>query len=121
MDEILIRGLRVYAYHGVNAEEKENGQPFELDIALRADLREACATDDLSRTINYAAVTKCATRTMLSEKNDLIERAAERVAAAILTEFPADEVTVTLKKPQAPVNADFEYMAVRITRRRDER
>ena len=24
MDKILIRGLRVYAYHGVKAEEKEN-------------------------------------------------------------------------------------------------
>ena len=32
LDQIQIRGLRVYAYHGVKESEKEKGQPFELDI-----------------------------------------------------------------------------------------
>lgn len=38
----------------------------------------------------------------------------------ILEEFPVEEVTVRLKKPRAPVAADFEYVAVEITRRRGE-
>ena len=118
MDTIMIRGLRVYAYHGVKEEEKRKGQPFVLDIDVKADLKAACESDDVDDTINYSDVTKCVVRTMLSEKNDLIERAAERVAQAILSEFPAEEVTVTLKKPRAPVGADFEYMAVSVTRRR---
>lgn len=118
MDTIQIRGLRVYAYHGVKEEEKRKGQPFVLDIDVCADLQAACQSDDVADTINYSDVTKCVTATMLAEKNDLIERAAERVAQAILCEFPATEVTVTLKKPRAPVAADFEYMAVRITRRK---
>ncbi|MBQ3093638.1 MAG: dihydroneopterin aldolase [Clostridia bacterium] len=118
MDTIQIRGLRVYAYHGVKEEEKRKGQPFILDIDVCADLRAACESDDVDDTINYSSVTKCAVKTMLSEKNDLIERAAQRVAQAILADFPAEEVTVTLKKPRAPVGADFEYMAVQITRRK---
>ena len=118
MDTIMIRGLRVYAYHGVKEEEKHKGQPFVLDIDVKAELKAACESDNVDDTINYSDVTKCVVRTMLSEKNDLIERAAERVAQAILAEFPAEEVTVTLKKPRAPVGADFEYMAVSITRRR---
>ncbi len=118
MDTIMIRGLRVYAYHGVKEEEKRKGQPFVLDIDVKADLKAACESDDVDDTINYSDVTKCVVRTMLSEKNDLIERAAERVAQAILSEFPSEEVTVTLKKPRAPVGADFEYMAVSVTRRR---
>ncbi len=118
MDTIMIRGLRVYAYHGVKEEEKRKGQPFELDIDVKADLADACESDDVNNTINYSSVTKCVLRTMLAEKNDLIERAAERVAQAILADFPAEEVTVTLKKPRAPVGADFDYMAVSITRKR---
>ena len=118
MDTIMIRGLRVYAYHGVKEEEKRKGQPFVLDLDVKADLKAACESDNVNDTINYSDVTKCVVKTMLSEKNDLIERAAERVAQAILSEFPATEVTVTLKKPRAPVGADFEYMAVSITRRR---
>lgn len=118
MDKVIIKGLRVYAYHGVNPEEKEKGQPFELDITIGADLSAAGATDDLTKTINYSKACKCALRTMLAEKNDLIERAATRVAEALLAEFPAEEVTVLLKKPRAPVGADFDYMAVEITKRR---
>lgn len=119
MDTVMIRGLRVYAYHGVKEEEKRKGQPFVLDIDVSADMTAACESDDIDQAINYSKVTKVAVATMLSEKNDLIERAAHRVATAILEAFPAKEVTVTLKKPRAPVGADFDYMAVRVTRRRD--
>lgn len=117
MDKIYIKGLRVYAYHGVNPSEQEKGQPFELDITLSADLSAAGASDDLSQTINYSKVSKCAIAVMLAEKNALIERAATRVAEALLADFPANEVTVLLKKPRAPIAADFDYVAVEITRR----
>ena len=97
MDKIYIRGLRVYAYHGVKETEKEKGQPFELDI------------------------TKRVLAVMQAEKNDLIERAAQRVAEAVLADFPVEAVTVLLKKPRAPIAADFDYVAVEITRRRENR
>ena len=31
MDKILIRDLKIFAYHGVNEEEKVNGQNFVFD------------------------------------------------------------------------------------------
>ena len=120
MDKIVIKGLRIFAYHGVNPEEKEKGQPFVLDITLYKDLSFPGATDDLNDTVNYSRVAKTATRVMLAQKDDLIERAASRVAEAVLAEFPVREVTVRLKKPRAPIAGDFEYVAVEITRRAPE-
>lgn len=120
MDKILIKGLRVFAYHGVNPPEKEKGQPFELDLVLYADLRQAGASDDLMDTINYSQVVRRVTAVMQAETYNLIERAAERVAADILEHFPAAGVTVTLKKPRAPIAADFDYVAVEITRMRKD-
>lgn len=120
MDKIVIKGLRIFAYHGVNLEEKEKGQPFVLDITLYKDLSLPGATDDLNDTVNYSRVAKTATRVMLAQKDDLIERAASRVAEAVLAEFPVREVTVRLKKPRAPIAGDFEYVAVEITRRAPE-
>ena len=76
--------------------------------------------DDLNDTVNYSRVAKTATRVMLAQKDDLIERAASRVAEAVLAEFPVREVTVRLKKPRAPIAGDFEYVAVEITRRAPE-
>ena len=119
MGKIIIKGLRVYAWHGVNPEEKEDGQIFELDIEAQADLRVACTSDRLDDTVSYAKITKLACELMTAEKNDLIERAAQRVAEGILNDFPVLEgVKLTLKKPYAPVSADFEYMAVEIELKR---
>lgn len=41
MDKILIRGLRIFAFHGVNPEEKEDGQLFIIDLTAALDLRGA--------------------------------------------------------------------------------
>lgn len=56
LDQIQIRGLRVYAYHGVKDSEKEKGQPFELDITLWTDIRRPGASDRLEDTVNYPAL-----------------------------------------------------------------
>lgn len=120
MDKIYIKGLRIYAYHGVKETEKEKGQPFELDVTLSVDVSAAGQSDDLAQTVNYSKVTKRIIAVMQSEKNDLLERVATRVAQTVLTEFPVAEVTVLLKKPRAPIAADFDYVAVEITRRQED-
>lgn len=121
MDKIIIKGLRVFAYHGVNPEEKRDGQTFELDITLYASLLRAGQTDDLNDTISYAKATKTALRVMNEAKYDLLEKVAQRLAEQLLTDYPdVEKVDVLLKKPQAPVKADFDYMAVMITRQRSD-
>lgn len=116
LDQIQIRGLRVYAYHGVKETEKEKGQPFELDITLWTGVRIPGNSDRLEDTVNYSKVAQKAVALLRSEKNDLIERVSTRVADGILEAFPVEGVTVCLKKPRAPIAADFQYVAVQITR-----
>ena len=116
LDQIQIRGLRVYAYHGVKDSEKEKGQPFELDITLWTDIRRPGASDRLEDTVNYSRVAKRVLALMQEQKDDLIERAATRIAEGILADFQVEGVTVCLKKPRAPIAADFAYVAVEITR-----
>ncbi|MGX7059507.1 dihydroneopterin aldolase [Vagococcus humatus] len=121
MDKIQLVGLEVFAYHGVNPEEKRDGQTFILDVTLKTDISKPGASDDLNETINYAKVRKTITRVMTEETYDLIEKAASEVAKAILTEYPAvKKVNVTLKKPEAPMNATFDYVAVSISRERSD-
>lgn len=119
MDKILINGLRFFAYHGVNPEEKEKGQPFELDITLYLDLARPCATDSVDDTVSYAKVVKTVRSVFLAQKDDLLERAAQRTADGILEAYPAvEKVKVLLKKPRAPIAADFSFVAVEIKRSR---
>ena len=121
MDKIIIKGLRVFAYHGVNPEEKRDGQTFEIDITLYVSLLRAGQTDDVNDTVSYAKAAKTTLRVMNEAKYDLLEKVAQRVAEQLLTDYPqVEKVDVLLKKPQAPVKADFDYMAVMITRQRSD-
>ncbi len=119
MDKIIIKGLKLFAYHGVNPEEKEQGQDFIFDIELYANLHKACESDNVEDTVSYAKVVKTVRRVFTAQKYDLLEKCAEVVADAILAEYDkVFMVDVTLKKPNAPVSADFDYMAVNIVRDR---
>ena len=119
MDEIYIKGLKIFAYHGVNPEETENGQEFELDITMYTDLSLARQSDDLEDTINYAAARKIINSAMTERPYKLIERAAEVVANSLLNGFDKLlKVEVTLKKPNAPMSAVFDYVAVKIIKTR---
>lgn len=120
MDKILIKGLKLFAYHGVNPEEKENGQDFIFDIELYVNMNKACHSDNVEDTVSYAKVAKTVRRVFTAQKYDLLERCAEVTAQAILDEYSEVlRVDLTLKKPQAPVKAEFEYMGVNIVRSRD--
>lgn len=120
MDKIIVKGLKVYAFHGVNPEEQEKGQLFILDIEAHANLYLACDSDNIEDTISYAKILKTAQKVMTSQKDCLLERAAQRVALALLEEYERlDIVEVTIKKPNAPINADFDYTAISIIRGRE--
>ena len=119
MDKITIKNLKIFAFHGVNPEEKENGQNFYLDIDYYVNIIKACKNDDINSTVSYAKVVKTVRRAFTEEKYNLIEKAAQAVADAIFESFEAIyKLEITLKKPEAPVNADFDYMAVTIFRER---
>lgn len=119
MDKITIKNLKLFAYHGVNPEEKENGQTFFLDIDYYLNMTKACHNDDLEDTVSYAKVVKVVRKVFCEQSYDLIERASQVVADAILDSFSEiSRVDITLKKPEAPVSAEFDYMAVSISRER---
>ena len=122
MDTIHIKGLRLFAYHGVGAEEKRDGQTFVLDMTLKADLSRARRSDDLEDTVNYAAVCQTVREAFTAQSFDLIERAAQQVVDAVLDGYPqVEEITLVLKKPEAPILEEFDSVAVEVTQRRKER
>lgn len=121
MDRIYIKGLDVFAYHGVMPKEKRDGQRFVLDITLDCDLSRAGRTDRLEDTVDYTAVMDAAVQAMTESSYDLIERAASRTAEAIFrAEEKVERVTLCLRKPEAPIDKIFDYVAVEITRERKD-
>ena len=56
LDQIALRGLRVFGYHGVLDSERRDGQEFLIDAVLWLDTAAAAAADDLTLTVDYAGL-----------------------------------------------------------------
>ena len=121
-DEILLEGMRFYAYHGVNPEERALGQRFTVDVTLTTDLRRAGQSDELGDTVSYSAVYKAVRRIVEGEPRNLIEAVAEAIATEILASFPpVQRVSVTVRKPEVPMKGSMlDAAAVRILRARTD-
>ena len=121
MEKIIIKGLKLFAYHGVNPEEKVDGQNFVLDITASLNADIAKASDNVDDTVSYAKIIKTARAVFTERSYDLIEVAANKVGVELMKQYPRlQQVTVLLMKPEAPIKADFEYVAVEETITRDD-
>lgn len=121
MDKIIVKGLKLFAYHGVNPEEKVDGQNFVLDITAELDTKKAQYSDNVDDTVSYAKIIKTVRAVFTEKSYDLIEAAANRVGVAVMQTYPEiSRVTVLLMKPEAPIKAEFEYVAVEQTITREQ-
>lgn len=118
-DRVVLAGMAFSACHGVLVREQREAQPFEVDVELLLDLRSAGTTDDLARTVDYAAVFDACRAIVEGPSVRLIETLAERIAGALLVGFPvAHEVVVRVRKPHAPLRGTFAWAGVEVRRRR---
>ena len=119
MDKIILKNMEFYGYHGVIPEENKLGQKFIVDIELYLSLDNI--SDNVNNSINYAEVYNDVKTIMENKTYKLIETCAEECASIILKKYPkTDEIVVTVKKPQAPVNGKYDYFGVEIRRKRNE-
>ncbi len=119
MDEIRIVGLKVYAYHGVYARENEQGQDFIINAVLRCSTQRAGINDDLEASISYEEVCEILQREMKVKVWKLIEAVAEHLSVVLFAKYPIlQELSLEIRKPDAPIDADFQSVSVCIHRKR---
>ena len=116
MDRIVIAGLRELGVHGALAEEQTRPQPFEVDVELSVDVSRAGDSDALEHTVDYSAVAEAVSRVVRSERYQLLERLATRIAEVCRVDERVLAVAVTVRKLHPPVRAMVENVAVRIER-----
>jgi dihydroneopterin aldolase len=118
LDRIALRGLRVFARHGVHEAERRDGQEFLIDAVLWLDTRPAAAGDDLGKTVDYGALAGRLAEAAVDPPVQLIETLAQRLMAACLAEPAVEEAEITVHKPHAPIAHPFDDVAVTIRRAR---
>ena len=117
MDQIVIRDLELFGYHGVFEEEAFLGQKFLVSSILCLDTRRAGKTDDLKESLDYGEACQVIKKLVETERYRLIERLAEEIAEKLLLTFSQlQSVEITVKKPWAPVKIPMDTVAVVIRR-----
>lgn len=119
MDQLRIKDLEVYAYHGVFAAEKELGQRFVLDVLLDYDMTRAAKTADLSASIHYGELAQQLAKWCLESKEDLIETLAYQLVDKIFQTYDlVERVSLEVKKPWAPVPLPLDTCSVKLERQK---
>jgi len=117
-DHIDLTGIEVRARHGVFDFEKEQSQPFVVDLRLWLDTTRAAATDDLGDSLDYVTVGEVVVAVVRDRCYDLIETLADAVAGEVLAlPGPHRAVRVTVHKPRAAKPARASGVSVTVTRR----
>ena len=115
MDKIIIHELAVSYHVGVPDAERANPQRLLLTVEMEQDFAAAAAGDDLTRTIDYYAVSQRLLRFGEGRSWKLIETLAVEMAGMVLTDFAAQSVRVEVKKFIIP---EARHVAVEVVRRK---
>lgn len=118
-DRIVLSNMVFQARHGYYDHEQVTPQRFEVDVELDLDLRPAGLDDDLTRTIDYAAVYEAVRQIVESTTFRLLEALAEAVSHEILADFaPVNGVCVRVRKPEVSLGGPLDFAGVEIRRTR---
>lgn len=113
MDLITIRELEVHYHVGVPDSERAKAQRLLIDVEMESDFSAAAASDDLTRTVDYYAVSRRVLKFGEGRSWKLIETLSVDLAEAVVREFGASRVTVEVKKFIIP---EARHVSVRATR-----
>jgi 7,8-dihydroneopterin aldolase/epimerase/oxygenase len=100
LDAIRLRGVRAYGRHGSDPGEREHRQLFEIDVLVEIDLRDSAESDDLSETMDYAALRERLVRVVATTSYALLERLAADLLAAVFVDSRVARAELTLSKPR---------------------
>lgn len=104
--------MEFHAYHGCFREEQLIGNTFIVDIRIETNTTEAERSDDLHKTVNYAAV-YALIKKELEITSRLIEHVARRALDSVTVSFPQiSSAEIKVSKMNPPVGGKVEKVSI---------
>jgi dihydroneopterin aldolase len=118
---IEVRGIEVYGFHGVLADERERGQLFVVDLEREVDpdLAARAATNDrIEDAVDYRDVVDAVGEVSDARAYQLLEAFSTALAETLLARFPLVRARVAVRKPEVVLARPVAYAAVVVERTR---
>lgn len=99
MDRIRLERVSAYGRHGADPRERQEIQAFEIDLTVQVDLRRAAESDDLTDTIDYAALHARLVQIVATTSYSLLERLAAELLGVVFGDRRVERAAITIAKP----------------------
>lgn len=109
--KIKINRLRLFGYHGVYDDEKNNGQDFEISTSLKID-RPRIKDDKLDSTIDYTRIIDKIVSVFNSRRYNLIESLMDDIFLSILSDKQILSAHISIKKINPPIKLELESVEI---------
>jgi dihydroneopterin aldolase len=109
---LFLSGIRSAGRHGARPGEKDDVQPFVVDLDLEVEV----GADEIGETADYRGVSDVVRGVIERGSYDLIETMAADIADACLAFDAVTRATVVVHKPNAATRLDIDGVAAAVTR-----
>ena len=109
---LFLSGIRADGHHGARPGEKDDAQPFVVDLDLEVEV----GADEIGETADYRGVSEAVRELVERGSYDLIETMAADIAEACLGFGPVTRATVVVHKPNAAARLGIDGVAAAVTR-----
>ena len=116
MGKIILKDIKVYAYHGCLIEEGQIGSDYHVNLTIEANLKASAISDELHDTVDYVHLNNIVKEEM-AIRAKLLETVASRILDRVYNEIPLVSVaTVAVSKINPPIGGDVEMVTIEMTR-----
>jgi dihydroneopterin aldolase len=119
-DRIFIEGIKFHGFHGLTRMEREVGVRLSVDVVLEVSLDGSGNSDELEQTLDYRKVHQRVIEIGRGRSHRLLESFGLTLLKTLLHEFPADRVTVRVRKETPVLDGIVDSVGVELTRSRQE-
>lgn len=119
-DRIFIEGIKFHGYHGLTRSEREIGVRLAVDVSLELDLERSGRSDGVEDTLDYRKVHRRVMELGQGTSHRLLESFAVSLLDSLMEEFPAERITVRVRKETPVLDGIVDSVGVELSRRRGE-
>ena len=115
-DRIFLEGIKFHGYHGLTRMEREVGCRLAVDVSLELDLEISGRQDSVGDTVDYRKVHERVIQVGRGSSHKLLESFAVALLDVLFAEFPAERITVRVRKETPVLDGIVDSVGVELTR-----
>jgi len=118
MGKVILKNIRIYAFHGCMEEEEKIGSDYILNLEVDAPMGVASRTDELEDAVDYVSLNAIVKEEM-AVRSKLLEHVAQRIVDKIMGQFDeVESVEVSVAKQNPPIGGDMDEVCIRLKEER---